>query len=103
MAFKLTDYLGQKFKNVQKDPTAIREAAQAILDQQDFFGSVGNTAPVDWAQTAIQQLDSYDARIAGKASRTDQKGRDLAEYELDKAYSWITGAAQPHKAARVLE
>jgi len=96
MALDLKQYLS----SIKKDPTAIREAAKKILSGE--VSSLANNSVLQgWANTAIAQLDSYDERIAGKSSRLDNHGTDLAEKELDKAYSWITGAAQKHKADRM--
>lgn len=96
MALDLKQYLS----SIKKDPAAIREAANKILSGE--VSSLANNGVLQgWANTAIAQLNSYDERIAGKSSRLDNHGTDLAEKELDKAYSWITGAAQKHKADRM--
>lgn len=58
--FDLPSYLRAQFQNVKKTPEALREAANAVLQGEQFFGAIGNTSPVTWAREALKNLDEYD-------------------------------------------
>lgn len=104
MAFDLNTYLQKKFKNVEKTPESIKEAAQAILADPTYFSmAAGNTSPIGWAKSALMALQNIDDIKSGSANAYDQNHVDLALKSLDKAYTWITGAAQPQRAQHVLD
>lgn len=83
--------------SVKKDPASIRSLANDILSGK--IVASGTSTLKTWAEEAISSLKSAE-KYAGKH---DQNGTDLGQKMLDKAYSWITGGAQPTKAARMYE
>lgn len=96
MAFDIQKYFSSKGGNIEKTPEAIREAAQAILDSYKKYGNLSsNSSYVEWAKSALVQLDEYDKIKAGTRNAFDNHGEDLAAKRLDTAFGWITGAKQP--------
>lgn len=83
---------------VGKDAASIKAMAQNILANKDSIqGYFGSSAPESWANSAMTQL----AQAEKYAGKKDQNGRDLGAYALEKAYNWISGAAQPSHAAHI--
>lgn len=75
--------------NIEKTPESIRAAAERLI-------ASGNSTLRGWGQTTLQQLESALAR-GGVGQSFDQKGDDLYIRDLDKAFLWAEGSAQPSK------
>jgi hypothetical protein len=108
MPFTLQDYLKTGFSNVKKTPEEIRAAAEAILANKEFWGAIGQSAPVNWAGSALAQIKDYEEAQKIIASEKEsgantQRREKQAAVKLDRAFSWITGASQPTLKARVLQ
>ena len=78
MAFSLSDFYKSKFKGVEKSAAGIKEAANTILSNKDQ-GMANFGVLQGWARSALENLNSNN---------------------VDKAYDWITGSKQAHKASR---
>ena len=115
MAIDLNQYLRNDF-SVNKSVDAIRDAAQSILGNREFWGYVGQSSPVEWANEALRFLSQYDAKeaqISAGTAKNDTVNTSSGSQEvtpeqqlerfLDLAHEWITGTAQPKRAQRVQE
>src|SRR3990167_3126828 len=91
MAFDLKKYI-DNFKNIEKTPEGIREAAQTILAHKDELGKVfGNRSFTDWANQALGVLEGKYKGVKGTDDASIKKN-------VDEAFRWLSGGAQAHKA-----
>lgn len=100
MATNLRSFFG----GIKRSAEDIRRAAQDILGGK--ISTPGTVSAQKWARAALRELDTYEAAKAGKERGAVNKyasAEDYAEAKLSKAYSWITGGAQKHKAARMFQ
>lgn len=82
--FDYNSYFTSKGTSVQNDAESIRTAAEALLATPSGSVLTSNSSYRDWADTALKALKESDGKYFGYS-----------------AYDWITGRAQPTKAASV--
>lgn len=92
--------LKKLISSVPKDAASIRELAQKIVSGEYSSPSNKRNTLINWAKSAIVQLEDYDGILSGKkGTMVGKTNEEWASDQLDKAYSWITGASQATKAA----
>lgn len=97
MAFDLNKYAQGNFTGLPTNAASLRAIAQQIVQNQNIFSIAGSsTAPVTWAQTALQQLDYYDKTKDDPGLKNGGSyAAGTAATALANATRWLTGAAQP--------
>lgn len=114
MAFNLKKTL----TSVEKTPEAIRALAERIVAGEII--APGTTTLKSWANAALRKLENYEEYLSSGeyvknidsnesfrgqyvARKQGKTYEESAQEELDEAYLWITGAAQPTKGKRMYE
>lgn len=110
MAFDLNSYITGNFQ-VANDIESIRAAAQEIAAHPEFWGAVGQMSPLEWANKTLGYIAEYDKAIqkasTGASYEIIRDGKpvtweEVAQDNLEDAFKWITGAAQPSRRSGIV-